>query len=383
MKKKALITGITGQDGAYLSELLLQKGYEVHGIKRRSSLFNTQRIDHLYQDPHETDLKFVLHYGDLTDSTNLIRIIQEVQPDEIYNLGAQSHVQVSFETPEYTANSDAIGTLRILEAIRLLGLTEKTRFYQASTSELYGLVQEVPQSETTPFYPRSPYAAAKLYGYWITVNYREAYNMFACNGILFNHESPLRGETFVTRKITRAAAKIALGLQKEIFLGNLDARRDWGHAKDYVEAMYLMLQQPVAEDYVIATGVTTEVREFVRMSFNELGIAVDFQGKGIDEKGIIASIDHAAFQAVTGIDLAEVKSCQIGQEVVAIDARYFRPTEVDLLIGDPSKANRQLGWQPKYDLPALVGEMVASDLAAFKKEKILRDHGFDILQQYE
>jgi GDPmannose 4,6-dehydratase len=383
MKKKALITGITGQDGAYLSELLLQKGYEVHGIKRRSSLFNTQRIDHLYQDPHESDLKFVLHYGDLTDSTNLIRIIQEVQPDEIYNLGAQSHVQVSFETPEYTANSDAIGTLRILEAIRLLGLTEKTRFYQASTSELYGLVQEVPQSETTPFYPRSPYAAAKLYGYWITVNYREAYNMFACNGILFNHESPLRGETFVTRKITRAAAKIALGLQKEIFLGNLDARRDWGHAKDYVEAMYLMLQQPVAEDYVIATGVTTEVREFVRMSFNELGIAVDFKGKGIDEKGIIASIDHAAFQAATGMDLAEVKTCQVGQEVVAIDARYFRPTEVDLLIGDPSKANRQLGWQPKYDLPALVGEMVASDLAAFKKEKILRDHGFDILQQYE
>lgn len=383
MKKKALITGITGQDGAYLSELLLQKGYEVHGIKRRSSLFNTQRIDHLYQDPHESDLKFVLHYGDLTDSTNLIRIIQEVQPDEIYNLGAQSHVQVSFETPEYTANSDAIGTLRILEAIRLLGLTEKTRFYQASTSELYGLVQQVPQSETTPFYPRSPYAAAKLYGYWITVNYREAYNMFACNGILFNHESPLRGETFVTRKITRAAAKIALGLQKELFLGNLDARRDWGHAKDYVEAMYLMLQQPVAEDYVVATGITTEVREFVRMSFNELGIAVDFQGKGIDEKGIIASIDHAAFQAATSMDLAEVKSCQVGQEVVAIDARYFRPTEVDLLIGDPSKANRQLGWQPKYDLPALVGEMVASDLAAFKKEKILRDHGFDILQQYE
>lgn len=383
MKKRALITGITGQDGAYLSELLLQKGYEVHGIKRRSSLFNTQRIDHLYQDPHESDLKFVLHYGDLTDSTNLIRIIQEVQPDEIYNLGAQSHVQVSFETPEYTANSDAIGTLRILEAIRLLGLTEKTRFYQASTSELYGLVQQVPQSETTPFYPRSPYAAAKLYGYWITVNYREAYNMFACNGILFNHESPLRGETFVTRKITRAVAKIALGLQKELFLGNLDARRDWGHAKDYVEAMYLMLQQPVAEDYVVATGITTEVREFVRMSFNELGIAVDFQGKGIDEKGIIASIDHAAFQAATGMDLAEVKSCQVGQEVVAIDARYFRPTEVDLLIGDPSKANRQLGWQPKYDLPALVGEMVASDLAAFKKEKILRDHGFDILQQYE
>jgi GDPmannose 4,6-dehydratase len=383
MKKKALITGITGQDGAYLSELLLQKGYEVHGIKRRSSLFNTQRIDHLYQDPHESDLKFVLHYGDLTDSTNLIRIIQEVQPDEIYNLGAQSHVQVSFETPEYTANSDAIGTLRILEAIRLLGLTEKTRFYQASTSELYGLVQEVPQSETTPFYPRSPYAAAKLYGYWITVNYREAYNMFACNGILFNHESPLRGETFVTRKITRAASKIALGLQKEIFLGNLDARRDWGHAKDYVEAMYLMLQQPVAEDYVVATGITTEVREFVRMSFNELGIAVDFSGKGIDEKGVIASIDHAAFLAATGMDLAEVKTCQVGQEVVAIDARYFRPTEVDLLIGDPSKANRQLGWQPKYDLPALVGEMVASDLAAFKKEKILRDHGFDILQQYE
>jgi GDPmannose 4,6-dehydratase len=384
MKKKALLTGITGQDGAYLSELLLAKGYEVHGIKRRSSMFNTQRIDHLYQDPHDTDLKFVLHYGDLTDSTNLIRIIQEVQPDEIYNLGAQSHVQVSFETPEYTANSDAIGTLRLLEAIRLLGLSEKTRFYQASTSELYGLVQEVPQSEKTPFYPRSPYAAAKLYAYWITVNYREAYNMFACNGILFNHESPLRGETFVTRKITRAAAKIALGLQQKIFLGNLDAQRDWGHAKDYVEAMYLMLQQPVAEDYVVATGTTTEVREFVRMSFQELGISVDFSGTGQDEKGVITAIDANKYHSTTGIEPgASGKMAKVGQEVVAIDPRYFRPTEVELLIGDPSKANRQLGWKPKYDLAALVGEMVAADLAIFRKEKILLEHGFDVLQQFE
>jgi GDPmannose 4,6-dehydratase len=371
MKKKALVTGITGQDGAYLADLLLSKGYEVHGIKRRSSLFNTDRIDHLYQDPHESEIKFVLHYGDLTDSTNIIRIIQQVQPDEIYNLGAMSHVKVSFDTPEYTANADGIGTLRILEAVRLLGLTEKTRIYQASTSELYGLVQEVPQSERTPFYPRSPYAVAKLYGYWITVNYREAYNMYACNGILFNHESPLRGETFVTRKITRGAAKIAMGLQAKLFLGNLNAQRDWGHAKDYVEAMYLILQQDKPEDFVIATGVTTTVREFVRMAFAQAGIKVEFKGEGADEKGYVVSCSNPDFQ------LAE------GKEVVAIDKEYFRPTEVELLIGDPTKSMTKLGWKPKYDLKGLVEEMMAADLELFRKEKLLADSGYSIKNQYE
>lgn len=369
--KKALITGVTGQDGAYLSEFLLKKGYEVHGIKRRSSLFNTERIDHIYEDPHVNNRHFVLHYGDLTDSTNLIRIIQEVQPDEIYNLGAMSHVKVSFDTPEYTANADGIGTLRILEAVRLLGLSQKTKIYQASTSELYGLVQEVPQKETTPFYPRSPYGVAKLYAYWITVNYREAYNMFACNGILFNHESPLRGETFVTRKITRAVAKTALGMQDKLWLGNLDAKRDWGHAKDYIEAMWLILQQDVAEDYVIATGITTSVREFVRMSFAEVGIEVEFKGTGKDEKGYVVRCNHPAYQVAAGT------------EVVAIDPQYYRPTEVDLLIGDPTKANTKLGWKPKYDLAGLVKEMVAADVQLFLKEKHVREGGFQSKNQYE
>jgi GDPmannose 4,6-dehydratase len=368
--KIALVTGITGQDGAYLSELLLSRGYEVHGIKRRSSLLNTDRIDHLYQDPHEKNVRFKLHYGDLTDSTNLIRIIQQVQPDEIFNLGAMSHVQVSFETPEYTANADGIGTLRILEAVRLLGLANKTKIYQASTSELYGLVQEVPQSERTPFYPRSPYAVAKMYAYWITVNYREAYNMYACNGILFNHESPLRGETFVTRKITRGVARIAMGMQEKLYMGNLDARRDWGHAKDYVEAMWLILQQEKAEDYVIATGITTSVRDFIRMAFAEAGIELEFTGKGVDEKAIIKSVAPGVV----------VKP---GQEVVAIDPRYFRPTEVDLLIGDPTKAQQQLGWKPKYDLSALVKEMVAADIELFQREKLLKDAGFKVLNQFE
>ena len=371
MKKIALITGITGQDGAYLTELLLNKGYEVHGIKRRSSLFNTDRIDHLYQDPHDDNKNLILHYGDLSDSTNLIRIIQQVQPDEIYNLGAMSHVKVSFDTPEYTANADGIGTLRILEAIRILGLTKKTKIYQASTSELYGLVQAVPQSETTPFYPRSPYAVAKLYAYWITVNYREAYGMYACNGILFNHESPLRGETFVTRKITRGTAKIAMGLQDKLFLGNLDAQRDWGHAKDYVEAMYLILQQKVAEDYVIATGITTAVREFVRMSFAELGISIDFKGQGANEKGYVVSCSDPDFQI------------PVGKEVVAVDEKYFRPTEVELLIGDPTKSNTKLGWKPKYDLKGLVAEMIAFDVELFKKEKLLKDSGYIIKNQFE
>lgn len=369
--KIALITGITGQDGAYLSELLLEKGYQVHGIKRRSSLLNTDRIDHLYQDPHDPDVRFKLHYGDLTDSTNLIRIIQQVQPDEIYNLGAMSHVQVSFETPEYTANADGIGTLRILEAIRLLGLKEKTRIYQASTSELYGLVQEVPQSENTPFYPRSPYAVAKMYAYWITVNYREAYNMYACNGILFNHESPLRGETFVTRKITRGVAQIVFGMQQKLYMGNLNAQRDWGHAKDYVDAMWRILQQDKPEDYVIATGITTPVREFIRMAFAEAGVEVEFKGTGVDEKGVVKSV------------AAGINALQPGQEVVAIDARYFRPTEVDLLIGDPSKAQQKLGWQPKYDLAALVKDMVTADLEFFRKEKLLKEAGFKIFNQYE
>ncbi len=369
--KKALITGVTGQDGAYLAELLLKKGYEVHGIKRRSSLFNTDRIDHLYQDPHDTHVKFKLHYGDLSDSTNLIRIIQQVQPDEIYNLGAMSHVKVSFDTPEYTANADGIGTLRLLEAIRILGLEKKTKIYQASTSELYGLVQAVPQSETTPFYPRSPYAVAKMYAYWITVNYREAYGIFACNGILFNHESPLRGETFVTRKITRAVAKIALGFQDKLFLGNLDSQRDWGHAKDYVEAMYLILQQDTPEDYVIATGVTTRVREFVRMAFNEVGIQVEFKGEGVDEKAFVVSCANQEYQI------------EIGKEVVAVDSKYFRPTEVDLLIGDPTKSKTKLGWKPKYDLAMLVKEMVDADVNHFRKEKLLKDSGYVIKNQFE
>ena len=368
MSKTALITGVTGQDGAYLSSLLLKKGYVVHGIKRRASLFNTDRIDHLYQDPHVSSRNFILHYGDLTDSTNLIRIIQEAQPDEIYNLGAMSHVKVSFDTPEYTANADGIGTLRILEAVRLLGLTKKTRIYQASTSELYGLVQEIPQSEKTPFYPRSPYGVAKLYAYWMTVNYREAYNMFACNGILFNHESPLRGETFVTRKITRAAAQIALGMINTLYVGNLDASRDWGHAKDYVEAMYLMLQQDEPEDFVIATGITTTVRDFIRMTFEELGAELEFKGKGKDEKGFIKSCDDEF-------------NFKPGQEVVAVDPNYFRPTEVDLLIGDATKAKEKLGWQPKYTLPEMVKEMVAYDLQLFRKHKTLLEAGFHILPQ--
>ena len=378
-KKVALITGITGQDGAYLAEFLLKKRYIVHGLKRRSSLFNTDRIDHLYQDPHELGRNFVLHYGDLTDSTNLIRIIQETKPNEIYNLAAQSHVKVSFDTPEYTANADGLGTLRILEAVRLLGLVEYTRIYQASTSELYGLVQQVPQSETTPFYPRSPYAVAKLYAYWITVNYREAYNMYACNGILFNHESPVRGETFVTRKITRAAAKIALGLQDKLYLGNLSAQRDWGHAKDYVEAMWLLLQQKQAEDFVIATGVTTTVREFVRMAFAELGIAVEFSGKGVAEKGVIIDVD---IERVNGLGL-DPDRIKLGQTIVKVDPSYFRPTEVDILVGDPSKANSSLGWMPKYDLEMLVNEMVLSDLKLMKREEYLKEGGFDILNYFE
>lgn len=370
MKKTALITGITGQDGAYLTELLLSKGYEVHGIKRRSSLFNTDRIDHLYQDPHEKNLKLKLHYGDLTDSTNLIRIVQEVQPDEIYNLGAMSHVQVSFETPEYTANVDATGTLRLLEAIRILGLEKKTKIYQASTSELYGLVQETPQKESTPFYPRSPYAVAKLYAYWITVNYREAYGMFACNGILFNHESPIRGETFVTRKITRAASKIALGLEEKLYLGNLDARRDWGHAEDYVEAMWLMLQQAKPEDFVIATGVTTSVRDFVRLSFAEAGIELEFKNSGVNEIGIVKKC-HNEFK------ISE------GKEVVAVDPKYFRPTEVELLLGDPAKAKSQLGWKPKHDLNSLVKDMMESDLALFKRDKYLLEGGHKVMRYHE
>ena len=370
MKKIALVTGITGQDGTYLAELLLSKGYEVHGIKRRSSSMNTQRIDHLYQDPHEENIKLKLHYGDLADSTNIIRIIQDVQPDEIYNLGAMSHVQVSFEEPEYAADVDGIGTLRLLEAIRILGLEKKTRIYQASTSELYGMVQEVPQSETTPFYPRSPYAVAKLYAYWITVNYREAYGMYACNGILFNHESPLRGETFVTRKITRAVAKIALGLQHKFWMGNMNSKRDWGHAKDYVEGMYLMLQQEKPEDFVLASGVTTEIREFIRMAFAVAGIEVAFKGEGLQEKAFVTAI-------------AENVKAAIGQEVLAIDQKYFRPTEVDLLLGDASKARKKLGWQPKYTVQALCKEMVLADLELFGRENVLREAGYEIKNEFE
>ncbi len=368
--KKALITGITGQDGAYLAEFLLNKGYEVHGIKRRSSLFNTQRIDHIYEDPHIPDRHLHLHYGDLSDSTNLIRIIQEVQPDEIYNLGAMSHVQVSFEEPEYTANVDGIGTLRILEAIRLLGLTQKTKFYQASTSELYGLVQTVPQSETTPFYPRSPYGVAKLYAYWITVNYREAYNMYACNGILFNHESPQRGETFLTRKVTRAAARIALGLDDCLYLGNLNAQRDWGHAKDYIEGMYLMLQQEKPEDFVLATGITTTIRDFVKMTFAELGIELGFKGTDEAEQGYVV-------KNTGNYNLKE------GQVVIKVDPKYYRPTEVDLLIGDPTKAMTKLGWKLKHDLAGLVKEMVASDLEIFKKELLLKENGYTTSKEAE
>jgi len=377
--KVALITGVTGQDGAYLAEFLLKKGYFVHGLKRRSSSFNTDRIDHLYQDQHEQNVHFKLHYGDLTDSTNLIRIIQEIQPDEIYNLAAMSHVHVSFEMPEYTANADGIGTLRLLEAVRILGLTEKTRVYQASTSELYGLVQAVPQSETTPFYPRSPYAVAKMYAYWITVNYREAYGMFACNGILFNHESPLRGETFVTRKITRAAAKIALGLQKCLYLGNLSAQRDWGHAKDYIEAMWLILQQDKPEDFVIATGVTTTVRDFVRMSFAELGIDIEFSGKDENEKGVIIGLDVEVLSRL-GLDPEKLF---LGSTIVQVDPKYFRPTEVDLLLGDPTKSKTQLGWEPKYDLPALVKDMMVSDLHLMKKDEYLKKAGFKTLNYFE
>ncbi len=377
--KTALITGITGQDGAYLAEFLLKKGYMVHGIKRRSSLFNTDRIDHLYEDPHVPNAHFKLHFGDLTDSTNLIRIIQETQPDEIYNLAAMSHVHVSFETPEYTANADGIGTLRLLEAIRICGLTEKTRIYQASTSELYGMVQAVPQTETTPFYPRSPYAVAKMYAYWITVNYREAYKMFACNGILFNHESPIRGETFVTRKITRAAAKIALGLQDKLYLGNLNSRRDWGHAKDYIEAMYLILQQPVAEDFVIATGVTTEIREFARMAFRYLGIELEFKGEGIDEKGYIASIDHDK----AGELKLNMKNLVVGKEVINVDPKYFRPTEVELLIGDATKSREKLGWVPKHTLADLVNDMMQSDLHLMKKDEYLNEGGFRSMSYFE
>jgi GDPmannose 4,6-dehydratase len=359
--KVALITGVTGQDGAYLSELLLSKGYMVHGIKRRSSLFNTQRIDHIYEDPHIDNQHFRLHYGDLSDSTNLIRIIQETQPDEIYNLGAMSHVKVSFDMPEYTANADGIGTLRILEAVRLLGLTKKTKIYQASTSELYGLVQEVPQRETTPFYPRSPYAVAKMYAYWITVNYREAYNMFACNGILFNHESPLRGETFVTRKITRGIAQMAMGMQNCLFMGNIDSKRDWGHAKDYVEAMWLILQQDTPEDFVISTGVTTTVRDFINMAFAEVGVTLAFSGTAENEVAVVQSSSNTDF------------AFTIGQEVIKIDPTYYRPTEVELLIGDNTKAKTKLGWKPKYNLEMLVKEMMEADLSLFKKEKFYKD----------
>jgi len=371
MMKKALITGITGQDGAYLTDFLLSKGYEVHGIKRRSSLFNTNRIDHIYQDPHDKEVKLKLHYGDLTDSANIIRIIQETQPDEIYNLGAMSHVKVSFDTPEYTANVDGLGTLRILEAVRLLGMTEKTRIYQASTSELYGLVQETPQSETTPFYPRSPYAVAKLYGYWITKNYREAYNMYACNGILFNHESPLRGETFVTRKITRAVARIALGMQDVVYLGNIDAKRDWGHAKDYVKAMWLILQQEVPEDFVIATGETTTVRDFIRMSFGEVGIELEFTGSAENELATVKKCSNPEFQI------------PVGQVVVKIDPRYYRPTEVELLIGDPTKAKSKLGWELQYDLKALVKDMVWSDVDLFKRDQLLLKGGHTVFNYHE
>ncbi len=381
-KKVALITGITGQDGSYLAEFLLKKGYEVHGMKRRSSLFNTDRIDHLYQDPHEENVDLTLHFGDMTDSMNITKIIQEVQPDEIYNLAAMSHVAVSFETPEYVSNADGTGTLRILEAVKLLGLTKKTRIYQASTSELYGKVQEVPQTETTPFYPRSPYAVAKMYAYWITVNYREAYDMFACNGILFNHESPVRGETFVTRKITRAASKIALGLQDKLYLGNLDAKRDWGHAKDYIKMMWLILQADEPEDWVIATGVTTPVREFVRMAFAYAGIEVEFKGEGVDEVGIVKSVDAEKAASVIQNPTFKIQNL-VGTTIVGVDPRYFRPTEVDLLIGDPSKAEKKLGWTREYKLEELVNDMMQSDLHLMTKDQYLQDGGYKTMNYFE
>ncbi len=384
-KRVALITGITGQDGSYLAEFLLKKGYIVHGIKRRASLLNTDRIDHLYQDPHDitpNTSHLALHYGDMTDSMNLTRIIQEVQPDEIYNLAAMSHVAVSFETPEYVANADGTGTLRILEAVKLLGLTKKTRIYQASTSELFGKAQETPQSETTPFYPRSPYAVAKMYAYWITVNYREAYGMFACNGILFNHESPVRGETFVTRKITRAASKIALGLQDKLYLGNLDAKRDWGHAKDYVRMMWMILQTENAEDWVIATGETTAVRDFVKMAFEYVGITLRFEGKSVNEKGIIDSIDEKRYNQVIQNSTFNIQNC-IGSTIVEVDERYFRPTEVDLLLGDPTKAETKLGWSREYKLEELVNDMMKSDLKLMTKEQYLKDGGYTIMNYFE
>jgi GDPmannose 4,6-dehydratase len=383
MSKTALITGITGQDGAYLAEFLIKKGYTVHGIKRRSSLFNTDRIDHLYQAPWVEDRNLILHYGDLTDSMNLTRIIGEVKPDEIYNLAAMSHVKVSFDTPEYTANADGIGTLRILEAVRLLELSQKTRIYQASTSELYGLVQEVPQKESTPFYPRSPYAVAKLYAYWITVNYREAYGMHASNGILFNHESPLRGETFVTRKVTRAVSRIALGMQDNVIMGNLSSKRDWGHAKDYIRAMYLILQQDQPDDYVIATGVTTTIRDFIRMAFEEVGASIEFKGEGVDEKGILAGVDRARFAERVGADYFDAFAARVGQPMVEVSPSYFRPTEVELLIGDASKARKQLNWEPQYDLKALCEDMMLSDIKLMKKETYLKDGGYRILNYFE
>lgn len=383
--KKALITGITGQDGAYLAEFLLKKGYEVHGMKRRSSLFNTDRIDHLYQDPHAEDLKLLLHYGDLTDSMNITRLIQEVQPDEIYNLAAMSHVHVSFQTPEYVGNADGLGTLRILEAVRLLGLTKKTRIYQASTSELYGLVQEVPQSERTPFYPRSPYAVAKLYAYWITVNYREAYNMHASNGILFNHESPIRGETFVTRKVTRALSRVALGMQDKFYMGNLSSQRDWGHAKDYIKAMYLILQQPAPSDYVIATGITTAIRDFITMAAREIGLTIEFKGDGIDEKGYITAVDTSIFSEKVGEKYLSAIRERIANnpEVVNVDPHYFRPTEVDLLIGDPTKSQTVLGWKPEYNLKGLIEDMMRSDIKLFKRDAYLKEGGFSIMNYFE
>lgn len=383
MSKVALITGITGQDGAYLAEYLIKKGYIVHGIKRRSSMFNTDRIDHIYQDPHVENRNFILHYGDLTDSLNLTRIIGETQPDEIYNLAAMSHVKVSFDTPEYTANADALGVLRILEAVRLLNLVSKSRIYQASTSELYGLVQEVPQKETTPFYPRSPYAVAKLYGYWIMVNYREAYNMHASNGILFNHESPLRGETFVTRKVTRAVSRIAMGMQDKVYLGNLSAKRDWGHAKDYVCAMHAILQQDKPDDYVIATGITTTIREFIRMAFSEIGVEIIFRGENVNEVALLNYIDENVFIKKVGETYLEKFKTRIGQEVVGVDPQYFRPTEVELLIGDATKARTCLGWEPKYDLPALIEDMMANDIKLTKKESYLREGGYKILNYFE
>ena len=383
MGKVALITGITGQDGAYLTEFLIKKGYTVHGIKRRSSMFNTDRIDHLYQDPHVENRNLILHYGDFTDSLNLTRIIGEVQPDEIYNLAAMSHVKVSFDTPEYTANADGLGVLRILEAVRLLNLIPKTRIYQASTSELYGLVQEVPQRETTPFYPRSPYAVAKLYGYWITVNYREAYHMHASNGILFNHESPLRGETFVTRKVTRAVSRIVLGMQKKVYMGNLSSKRDWGHAKDYVRAMYAILQQDEPSDYVIATGITTTIRDFIRMAFEEIGVGIRFKGEGIDEVAILESIDEGLFVKKVGDAYLENFKKRVGEEVVGVDPQYFRPTEVELLIGDATKARTRLGWEPEYSLAALIEDMMKNDIKLMKKESYLKEGGYKILNYFE